>query len=71
MAKELRFDSRQEQDSLLFTASTPTLKPTMPSTVGKELQKREADHSLSHIAEVKNDGARLPLPILLHGVVLN
>jgi hypothetical protein len=32
---------------------------------------READHSLSSSAEVKNDGAIPPLPIRLHGAVMN
>jgi hypothetical protein len=34
-------------------------------------QKREADHSPPSRTEVKNGGAIPPLPICLHGVMLN
>jgi hypothetical protein len=38
---------------------------------GAKRPGREGDHSPSSSAEVKNGGAILPLPICLHGVVLN
>jgi hypothetical protein len=38
---------------------------------GVKRQVHETDHSISSIADVKNNGAIPPHPICLHGVVLN
>jgi hypothetical protein len=42
-----------------------------PMVAGGKAAEREADNSPAPSAEVKNDGAIPPLPIRLHGVVLN
>jgi hypothetical protein len=74
------FYSRKEQEIFLFsTASRSALEPIQPSTewvpgtVSPQVKRpgREDDLSPPSSAEVKNDGAIPPLPIYLHGVVLN
>jgi hypothetical protein len=42
-----------------------------PSHPGVKWPGHEADHSSPSSAEVKNGGAVPPLPICLHGIVLN
>jgi hypothetical protein len=63
-----------------FTSSRPALGPSQPLfqkepgalSPGVKLPKREADHSPPPSAEVKKTSIyRSPLPIRLHGVVLN
>jgi hypothetical protein len=65
------FNSRQGQEIFLFsTAPRPALGPTQPPiqwvpgafSPGVKWQGREADHSLSSSADVKNGGAVPPLP---------
>jgi hypothetical protein len=75
IATSYAFDSR-------FSASTvsrPTLQPAQLSIQwepkalfpGVKRQGREDDHSLPSSAEVKNGKTISPLPIRLHGVVIN
>jgi hypothetical protein len=59
------FQTRTGAHSASHTMSTGAVSP------GVQRQGREADHSPSFGAEVKNGGAIPPLPIRLHGVVLN
>jgi hypothetical protein len=64
---------------LYFTASRPALGLTQPPiqqvpgtlSSGVKWVGREADHSPPSSAEFKNGGAIPPLPIRLHGVVMN
>jgi hypothetical protein len=73
------FDSRQRQDfSVLHSVQTgsrahPAFYPMgiVDSFPGDKAAGREADHSPPSSAEVKNGGAIPPLPIRLHGAVLN
>jgi hypothetical protein len=59
--------------------SRPALGPTQPPiqlvpgavSLGVKGQGREADHTPPSSAEVKNGGVIPPLPISLHGSVLN
>jgi hypothetical protein len=68
------FDSRQRQEVILLsTASKPALGATQRPIEWVPWNKRpgrEADYSPPS-SVVKNDGAILPLPIRLHGVVLH
>jgi hypothetical protein len=66
--------------TLFFSvASLPALRSTQPPIqwVSRALsmevkwQEREADHSSSSSADIKNGGTIFPLPIRLHDVVLN
>jgi hypothetical protein len=70
----------QQQMIFVFSiASRPALGPTqppirwLPGSLSSEVkwQMREADHSPPFSAKVKNGGAIPPLPIWLHGIVLN
>jgi hypothetical protein len=74
------FDSRQEKE--IFPSSKesrPALGSTKPSiewvpgTLSPEIKRpgRENGHSHPSSAEAKNGGDIPPLPIHLHGVVLN
>jgi hypothetical protein len=74
------FDSRQGQEIFLhFTISRPALGPTQPPiqwepgafSPGVQWPRREADHSPSSSAEVKNGGAIPPLPGTSSWIVLN
>jgi hypothetical protein len=72
------FDSRKGQEIYPFSnASSPALGPTqppipwVPGTVSPKRLRRESDGPPPSGAEVKNGGAIPPLPIRLHGVVLN
>jgi hypothetical protein len=74
------FNSRQGKEvHLCYTASIPALGPIqfpihlvpwVPS-LGVKQVRRVDDHSSQSSAEVKNEGAKPPLHIRLHGVVLN
>jgi hypothetical protein len=73
------FRHGQEIFFLYSAAFRPALGPTqppiqwVPEALSLEVKrlKREADHSPTSSADVKNDGAIPPLPICLHGRVLN
>jgi hypothetical protein len=70
------FDSRQgEVLFLLHSVQTGSEAHPAPYTMGTgdftPRVKREADHSPSSSAEVKNGGAIPPLPLRLYGMVLN
>jgi hypothetical protein len=73
------FDSRQGQEIFLYsTASRSALGQSQPIqwvpgalSPGAKLPGHDADHSHLSSAEVKNSGDIPPLPIRLHGVVLN
>jgi hypothetical protein len=77
----LWFDSRRELGIFLFTTmSKMALEPTqppikwVPGALSLEVKRpgREADHSPSSSAEIKNVWSYTStLPILLHGVVLS
>jgi hypothetical protein len=56
----------------LYFYSHPFIQ-LVPGAVSLEVKRqgREADHSPPSSAEVKNGGAIPPLPLRLHGVVLN
>jgi hypothetical protein len=64
---------------LFFTTSKPNLGPTQPPiqrvsralSLAVKRQERESDHSPPSSSEIKNGGAIPPLPIYLHGIVLN
>jgi hypothetical protein len=79
-AKESGFDSWQGQEIFHFsTASRRALELTQPSiqwmlgalSLGIKQPGPEAYHSPPSNAEVKNGGATSPLPVHLHGMVLN
>jgi hypothetical protein len=73
------FDSQQGRIFLSYTASRQTLGPIQSPirwvpwalSWGVKQPGHEADHSSPSSAEVKNDGAIPPLPICLHGIVMN
>jgi hypothetical protein len=73
------FDFRQAQGILFATASRWTLEPIqtpirwVPSALspGVKQPEREADHSPSSSAEVKNACSYISTSICLHGVVLS
>jgi hypothetical protein len=75
----VRFSARGEENFLCPTASRPTLGPTLPPiqwvpetlSLGIKRPGREAVHSPSSSAEVKNGGAIPPLLIRLHCVMSN
>jgi hypothetical protein len=79
-ARQFGLDYWQGKQIFLHsTASTPGLGPTEPPIQWVsgafppwvKQPGREADHTLLSSAEVENGGALPPLPIRLHGVVLN
>jgi hypothetical protein len=64
--------------SLLHVVQTgscahPASYPMVPVVIssGVKRPRRKADHSPPTSAETKNGGAILPLPICLHGILLN
>jgi hypothetical protein len=73
------FDFRQGQEIFLFSVASGVLGPTEPEIQllqgvlfpGVKRKKREDDYSPAPTAEVKNGGAIPPLPLCLHGTVLN
>jgi hypothetical protein len=79
IGEQFGFDSQQGQENFLFTVSRPDLGSTHPpilwvlGTFSQEVkwQRNEFDPSPSSIAEDKNGVAIRPLPIRLHGVLLN
>jgi hypothetical protein len=73
------FDSRHDKIFLFSTAFRETLGPTqppnqwVPGEISQEVMRpgRESDRSPPSSAEVKNGGTVLPLPVCLHGILLN
>jgi hypothetical protein len=57
--------------SALGPTQSPIQRITGPVSPGETHPEREADHSPPSSAEIKNGGAIPPLPIRLHGLVLN
>jgi hypothetical protein len=74
----VRFPAAAKHFSLLRSVQTDCGAHQPPAqlvpralSLGVKRPGRETDHSPPSSADVKNDGAIPPLPIRLHGVVLN